>query len=367
MTEFLPQWHWTNLLIIPGLLVAYTGHELAHAFTAYFLGDHTQVTKGKLTLNPLRHISWFGALLFLLIGIGWAKPLELDSSRFKSRYIGVFVVALAGPLASLFLTLFTLFVTSFFAAGLILISGESTEHVVSFLFPQGERLPDTFNWQAASMALTYYLVAANFGLLITSLIPLPGLDAFVVLVSLYTYFRQPATTPVPTQPIPTRNTRANDPLAPISQARLRNNAADIHFKIGTEYHELQHYDDAVARYRQAIANDEKFGPAYINLGLAYLAKGKRREAIHAFRGAVQNADDEKARQEGWLQLHRLSEVSPVADDAAESMARLGEAPWTDTKPRPNWLTLGVSSGLLLLGSLLVYGYLFASLLLALRA
>jgi Zn-dependent protease len=367
MTEYLPQWHWTNLLIIPGLLVAFSVHELAHAFTAYFLGDPSQVTKGKLTLNPLRHISWLGALLFLLIGIGWAKPLELDSSRFKSRYMGVFLVAIAGPLASLFFTLVTLFVTSGFAAGLILISGESTEHVVSFLFPQGENLPLKFNWQAAAMALTYYMIVANFGLLITSLIPLPGLDAFVALVSLYTYFRRPATPPVPSQPVPFRNARVNDPPTPISQDRLRNNAADIHFKIGTEYHLTQQYDDAVARYRQAIANDEKFGPAYVNLGLAYLAKGKRREAIHAFRGAVQNADDEKARQEGWLQLHRLSEVSPVAEDAAASMARIGKAPWTDTKLRPNWLTLGLGSGLLLLGSLIVYGYLFANLLLVLQA
>jgi len=110
-----------------------------------------------------------------------------------------------------------------------------------------------------------------------------------------------------------------------------------------------------------LENDKNFGPAYVNLGLAYLGKGKRREAIHAFRGAVQFSDDQKSKQEAWYQLHQLSGVSPVSDNADEDMAELGAAPWTDTKPRPNWLALGVGGLLFTVAALAFYGYLFSGL------
>lgn len=44
-------WHWSNVLILPGLLIGFTVHELGHAVTAYFLGDMSQVQEGKITIN----------------------------------------------------------------------------------------------------------------------------------------------------------------------------------------------------------------------------------------------------------------------------------------------------------------------------
>ncbi len=148
---------------------------------------------------------------------------------------------------------------------------------------------------------------------------------------------------------------------PIDQYERRNNVADIHFKVGIDYHLDNQFDDAIARYRQAIANDQHFGPAYVNLGLAYLGKGNRREAIHACRGAIQFADAQKSEQEAWFQLHQLSEVSPVAADAGEELAELGASPWVDTRPRPNWFALSLGLALTLAGAVALYGYLFAGL------
>jgi tetratricopeptide (TPR) repeat protein len=171
----------------------------------------------------------------------------------------------------------------------------------------------------------------------------------------------------PQEPVRSRPQRTNRLLLPIQQQRRRNAAANIHFKAGTDYHLDHQYDDAIARYRQAIANDQHFGPAYVNLGLAYLAKNRRREAIRAFRGAVEYADDQKSEQEAWFQLHQLSEVSPTDETSAQaSLVEMGAAPWTDIKPRPNWVGLGVSGGLLLLGGLFFYGYLLTSLIEILR-
>ena len=58
-------------------------HELAHGWVAYKLGDPTAKYEGRLTLNPLASIDPMGAMFLLLFGIGWAKPVPIDSRYFK--------------------------------------------------------------------------------------------------------------------------------------------------------------------------------------------------------------------------------------------------------------------------------------------
>ncbi len=351
--------HWTNLLIIPGLLVGYTVHELAHAFTAYFLGDYSQVERGRISLNPLRHLSWIGSFAFIVFGIGWPRPLRVSPHYFKHGPLDMFLVAVAGPIASFCMMIAGLLVTMALAS-LLIYAGRLTPNEV-FLFLTGfNNPPETLNVQALTMALTSYLVSAGFWLTFTSLLPLPGQDGFVAVTSLIMLFREGKRQEVPARPRPMV---ANTPWTLLSQHQRRNNAADLHFKIGAEYHESNQYDDAIARYRQAVRSDRNFGPAYVNMGLAYLGLGRRKEAIQAFRGAVEYADDKKSQAEAWQQLHYLSEVNPLDREAAQvSMARLGAAPWTDTKPQPNWLMLGISSGLVLVSVVFLYSYLLVELL-----
>lgn len=371
MNESLTLFHWTNLLIIPGLLVGYTVHELAHAFSAYALGDTSQVERGKITLNPFRHISWFGTFAFLLIGIGWPNPVEINPQTFKDRPAALGIVALAGPFASFTFSLAAMLFTLLLGSSLVYASGTSSDTILQFFFPPTVPRFTEFNLQALTVAFTSKVALASFWLAFTSMVPLPRMDGYLALVSLAEFSRRrhvAKSSPVqqarqvlaPQQPpLP--------PTKPINQYKRRNNVSDIHFTTGTEYHLQNKFDDAIARYRQALANDKKFGPAYVNLGLAYLGKGRRREAIHAFRGAIQFADDQKSQQEAWYQLHQLSEVSPVAEDSNENLTELGAAPWTDTKPRPNWLALSLGSALLLVGGIAFYSYLFSGLLRLLQA
>jgi Zn-dependent protease len=355
MRDFFPPLYWSNLLIIPGLLIGYTIHELAHATTAYFLGDYSQVERGKFTLNPLEHISWFGFFAFLIFGMGWSKPLEASPHYLKRKHRDLCLIALAGPVASFTLSVAALLLTLSIAAALVYFSGASTDEILTLIFPETGDLPETLNLQAGLIALTSKLALANFWLAVISILPFPGLDGFIVIVSLVAFFRMRRQLQQAQQ---AQSTGQSRPLTPINQYKLRNNISDIHFKVGTEYHEAKEYDDAIIRYRQALNNDQHFGPAYINLGLAYLGKGKRREAIHAFRGATQYADDQKSRQEAWYQLHQLSGVTPLDENLArQSMAEIGATPWTDTKPRPNWLGLGVGGGLFLLATIFIYTYL----------
>ena len=58
-------------------------HEFAHGFVAYKLGDNTAKLKGRLTMNPLAHVDPLGALMVLLVGFGYAKPVPVNIGRFK--------------------------------------------------------------------------------------------------------------------------------------------------------------------------------------------------------------------------------------------------------------------------------------------
>ena len=71
------------LISIPGVLVAITFHEFAHAFVADKLGDDTARREGRLSLNPLDHLDPIGSLLLLFAGFGWGKPVHVNPSNLQ--------------------------------------------------------------------------------------------------------------------------------------------------------------------------------------------------------------------------------------------------------------------------------------------
>lgn len=97
---------WQGLLLklisIPLIFACMTVHECAHGYIAYKMGDNTAKNAGRLTLNPLKHIDWFGALAMFLVGFGWAKPVPVNPYNFKkSGAKGIVWVSLAGPISNL--------------------------------------------------------------------------------------------------------------------------------------------------------------------------------------------------------------------------------------------------------------------------
>ncbi len=358
MNDIFPDIHWTNFLIIPGMLLGFTVHELGHAFAAYYLGDNSQIAKGRITLNPLRHVSLLGSIAFLLTGyLGWPKPFHVDPLRLKRQYFDLLIVSLAGPLASFTLSLVGLLVSLVTSAWLIFVTGVDSGTILALFFPVQNQLPEQFDAQAVTIALTGYVFISSFWLTLTSLLPLPGFDGFTALVSLFTVLQQRQQKATPPPPKTAQQPLNTDSLL-FKQYKRRNRIAEMHFKAGTAYHDEKKYDDAIVRYRQAIQNDVHFGPAYINMGLAYLGKGKRKEAIQAYRGATQYADDPKSQAEAWQQLHKLSEVSPTNEDKAQQgMAELGAEPWTDTQPQPDWLLLGIGLSAVMFTAVGLYLYL----------
>jgi len=85
-------------------LVSLSVHEYAHGWVAYRFGDDTAARMGRLTLNPMAHISLFGTIILpLLVHFGWAKPVPVNFSILSKRQI--FMVAAAGPCANILLAL----------------------------------------------------------------------------------------------------------------------------------------------------------------------------------------------------------------------------------------------------------------------
>jgi Zn-dependent protease len=83
-------------------------HEYAHGWMAYREGDPTAKYAGRLTLNPLAHIDWWGTVLmplFLLyffgFFFGYAKPVPINPNNFKNQRRGLISVSLAGVVANL--------------------------------------------------------------------------------------------------------------------------------------------------------------------------------------------------------------------------------------------------------------------------
>ncbi|CAL1241415.1 site-2 protease family protein [Candidatus Methylocalor cossyra] len=156
--------------ILP-VLFAITLHEVAHGWVAQWLGDDTAARLGRLSVNPIHHIDPLGTvlipglLLLLKAGFlfGWAKPVPVDFNRLRHPKRDMALVALAGPLANLFMAI----VWALLIRLAILID-----------------LP----YASVPLALMGQLgISVNIVLMLINLIPIPPLDGGRVAVGLLPY------------------------------------------------------------------------------------------------------------------------------------------------------------------------------------
>lgn len=92
------------------LIMSVVIHEFSHGWMAWYLGDKTAEYYGRLTLNPLKHLDFWGSLvvpltLFVVSGgrfvFGWAKPVPYNPHNLRDQKRGSAKVAAAGPAANL--------------------------------------------------------------------------------------------------------------------------------------------------------------------------------------------------------------------------------------------------------------------------
>ena len=140
-------------------------HEWAHGFVAFKLGDPTPRYLGRLTLNPLAHIDYVGALMILLFGFGWAKPVQVNSRYFKNPKWGMAITAFAGPLANIIVA----FISLLIAFGIIYTTTWLSYSVI---------------WLNFILSVLIFIAQINISLAVFNLIPIPPLDGSKLLSAL---------------------------------------------------------------------------------------------------------------------------------------------------------------------------------------
>lgn len=146
------------LYTIPGILIAITFHEFAHAKAADMLGDDTPRSQGRLTLNPLAHIDPVGFIMLLFAHFGWGKPVQVNPRNYNrdiSMEKADCLVSLAGPAMNFILAI--VFTIIYFL--MLKFLGTSTNLVLKII-----------------MQIVSYTIILNVGLGVFNLIPLPPLD-----------------------------------------------------------------------------------------------------------------------------------------------------------------------------------------------
>lgn len=96
------------LLLLPGLVVGLTVHEAAHAITSKWLGDDTAERMGRVSLNPLKHLSLLGTVALFVLGFGWGKPVVVNINNFEKPKLYYLLSSLAGPASNVVLCVLAL-------------------------------------------------------------------------------------------------------------------------------------------------------------------------------------------------------------------------------------------------------------------
>lgn len=146
------------VLRLAAVLLCLTVHETCHGLAAYALGDPTARRAHRLSLNPLRHIDWFGLLMMFAAGFGWAKPVPVNPNYFKKPKQGMALTALAGPVSNFLLALLTLLAARIFCD--VAAYSETNQRILDFLL---------------------MVVVLSIGLGLFNLVPIPPLDGSKVL------------------------------------------------------------------------------------------------------------------------------------------------------------------------------------------
>ena len=145
------------------LLISFSFHEFAHAFTAYKNGDPTAKLMGRMTVNPFAHVNVYGFVCLIIFGFGWADPVPVNEYNYTRGKRSMFAVSIAGIVANLASALAFTFIYS----------------LIGTLSPQAFSGATFF-----SELLSYFLiygVEINLCLAFFNLLPFYPLDGFRIL------------------------------------------------------------------------------------------------------------------------------------------------------------------------------------------
>lgn len=147
--------YYSFFLYVITVILSLSVHEFAHGYAAWYKGDSTAKSDGRLSLNPFAHLDPLGTIVFIItaisfrVPVGWAKPVPVNPMNLDNPKRDMIFVAMAGPLSNICLAL---------------VFG------YSYIILRDFNLPISVN------GFLYLMVRVNLGLAIFNLLPIPPLD-----------------------------------------------------------------------------------------------------------------------------------------------------------------------------------------------
>ncbi len=148
------------LSIFLAMCIGLSFHECAHAWTAYKLGDPTAKNLGRMTLDPFKHIDLSGHALFCAVWHRLGEARHDTTRNLKNFRRDDVLISLAGPVTNLLLS-FVFYGIYFFLQPALMFRAPVVLYILATIY------------------------SVNISLAIFNVLPIPPLDGFHVVTSLF--------------------------------------------------------------------------------------------------------------------------------------------------------------------------------------
>jgi len=159
------------------VILAVALHEVAHGYVAWIKGDDTAKRMGRITLNPIAHIHWFGTIVLPIMFyaasgflFAFAKPVPVNFQNLNNPKRDMVWVAAAGPMSNIILAVISALILK------IIIWFDPASFNVAYSNILNHKTGLSGGFIVPLIYMLHFSVLLNIVLCVINLIPVPPAD-----------------------------------------------------------------------------------------------------------------------------------------------------------------------------------------------